>query len=110
MKIRVDTPIVTLDGKPFEGEGTPASLRAALYGCLVAPLPTDTELTLEGKLKVHQLAKHVLRSGTDSGCIEFTPEQLAEVRSRAARYYTPHFFGQIADLLEEGLAPGVAPA
>jgi len=97
LKIRVDRPVLTIEGLPFE----PAtSLRAALFGASVSIIPGDEKLSLEDKLKVHQLATKIHSEGRSDGVLELSVDELALVRRRAGSYFGHHVFGQVNKMLE----------
>lgn len=103
MRIFVDRPIMTLDGKNFEPV---TSLRAALFNACIAPLESDRNLSLEDKLKVHRLAQRVSQSAESSGCLELTAEEISALKQRLnGAYPHPHFIGQIVAMLEDGFMP-----
>lgn len=107
MKIHVDRPVLTIGGKEFE---PPTTLRAALFNALTSSVPGDERLPMDEKLKLHRLAVLMHSQGQDTGVLELSVEQIAEIKKRAAVCYPNHFFGQVNAMLEDNAtAPAIAP-
>lgn len=115
MKIKLDAPVRTLDGKPFqqptkdgkEVEDWNCQLREVIYGALTGAVQTDRNLSVADKMKVHRLARTVLESPPIAS---ITVEDVTLIKERANQLYGVHLFGQMADLLEGEDEKAPAPA
>lgn len=114
MKIKLDAPLRTLKGAPFQQptkDGTGAEdwncdLREVIYGALTGAVQTDRNSSVADKMKVHRLARVVLEAPPIAS---LTVEDVTLIKERASQIYGVHLFGQMADLLEGADEKAPAP-
>jgi hypothetical protein len=106
MKINLDRPVYAINGQPFD----PAtSLREAIYAALASSIPGDEKLELKDKLDIHRLLAVVYLKDVDqSGSSTLNAEQIIMIKKRVNMFYiSPHFVGQVVEMLEGGNEKGV---
>jgi hypothetical protein len=103
MKIYLERPVLTVQGKPFE---PPMTLRAAIFQALLAHLEDDVRLPLDEQMKIHALQKITDKPDAE-GMVELTAEQVTKIKARVGKLYSIQCIGQICEMLEDGQRPAV---
>ena len=106
MLLNVDTVLLDLKGKPIQ---TPISntdpqnpqledftLGAAIIGAMMMQIEEDRSADGKSKLSLYRIAQAVSVGGE----VEFSTEELAEIKKRVGKGYTPLVVGAIYDMID----------
>lgn len=94
MKRNLDHVLKDVYGKPFKDNMT---LGGAMAMALMSQLPEDGKMGLEERLKIYRLLQRITLEGVQ----EFTPEELALVKKRAAPSFQLTGLGSMSDALDK---------
>lgn len=94
MKRNLDTPLLTLDGKPFDDNAT---LKSVVFMVLTAPMEGDDKMSVEAKMKQYGLIKTVHAGGV----VDLTAEDITTIKARGAKALSMLAFGLMVDMLEK---------
>ncbi len=93
MKINLDTPLIGLDGKPLTNEGKEIIARDIITNALMNQPPGE-QPNGEDSFKRYKLAESMLGKEVD-----LTPEEIAMIKDRIGKQYTPIIVGPIYKIL-----------
>jgi hypothetical protein len=100
MNRNFDAPMLDLDGKPYTDKAT---LKSVVFGAIQAQLMGDEQMSTDVKLRLYTVASKIAKGGV----VEVSVEDLALIKDRVGRAYSPLVVGEAFRLLEQDY---VAPA
>lgn len=93
MQVNFDAPLMDPKGNPFTDAAT---LSTAAYAAFQQPLPSDTGMQMEARLKQYRLMQKCGAGGMQ----ECTAEEIAEIKDRVCKTMTLVVFGAVVEILE----------
>lgn len=93
MKVNFDAPLLDPKGNPFTDNAT---LSTAAYAAFQQPLPADTTMPMDARLKQYRLMQKCGAGGEQ----ELTSEEISEVKDRVCKTMTLVVFGAVVEILE----------
>ncbi len=94
MKRDFDQAVLDLDGKQF---GAGETLKSMSFLVLTAPLEEDNKAPLDARMKLYGLIQKVHKGGV----LDVTAEEIASIKTRAAKVLTILAVGALCELLEK---------
>lgn len=104
--IDFNTQITQIDGKPIiddKGAPAPVTLKKVAVEALLTTFPDEASLAGEEKARRYVLAVKI--SGSDSGKIELTSEDVTMLRKVVGKGYGPLVVGQVWKIIDPAAMP-----
>lgn len=107
MKINVKKPLIHFDGKPIALQNKDGSLKenvtlgVACIDVLMTVFEDEKNLSGHKKMARHKLAEKIYNAGeTEDGIVDFSIDELSELKMMIGKAYGPILVGPIYRILE----------